>query len=241
MVIGLCCLAVVGLVAWLLSQEGIFVAASTFLIVVVSGLVAMNFFEPATLYLQLLGPMVAEYADIIALVGIFAALVIGLRELTEYLAPVDIRVPDLMDTVGKWGFGAATGYVTMAFLLTALHTAPLPREFFDFRPETPTFFGIAPDRQWLAFTQYVSEHSLQNRVRFTDTSTGQPYDGPNIFDGLVRKVADSPNTVWSSFPIRYATRRTMIARGEGVGGGPKPPPPPPPPAGVGGAPAGGGF
>ena len=77
MVIALCCLAVVGIVAWLLSQEGIFGAASTFLIVVVSGLVAMNFFEPATLYLQLLGPMVAEYADILALVGLFAALVIG--------------------------------------------------------------------------------------------------------------------------------------------------------------------
>jgi hypothetical protein len=236
-------LAIVGVVTWLLSTEGIWGAASTLLCVVVSGLFAMNFFEPAAMYLTHFVPAAAEYADFVSLVGIFAVLVTALRELTEYLAPVDIRVPDLLDAVGKWGFAAVTGYVTMAFLLTALHTAPLPREIFDFRPETPVFFGIAPDRQWLGFTQYVSEHSLQIKVRFTDPSTGKPYEGPNIFDGMVKKIGDAPNNVWSSFPIRYAMRRSQIERGEFVaGGGPaaKPPPPVPQPA-SGGGPAKGGF
>lgn len=225
-----CLIAVIGIVTWLLSQEGIWGAASTLVCVVISGLVAMNFFEPAAMYLTLFIPAAASYADFLCLVGLFAGGVIGLRELTEYLAPVDIRVPDLLDTIGKWGFAAATGYVTMAILLTSLHTAPLPRQFLDFKPETPILFGLAPDRQWLGFTQYVSEKSLANNSIF-DQAT-QRYT-PNIFDGQVRKVGDAENLVWSSFPIRYATRRSMIERGEFVGGlGAGPPKAPPAPVGV---------
>lgn len=238
-----CLIAIIGIITYLLSMEGIWGAASTFLCVVIAGLIAMNFFEPLALYLTHFVPAIAAYADFVALVGLFAALVIGLRELTEYLAPLDIRVPDLLDTIGKWGFAIVTGYVTMAFLLTALHTAPLPREIFDFRPETPAFFGISPDRQWLAFTQYASERSLRTTIKFQDPATGLPYEGPNIFDGQVRKIGDTPNTIWASFPIRYAMRRSQIERGENVagGGGIKPPAPPPPPAGRGAVPAGGSF
>jgi len=236
-----CLIAIIGIITWLLSTEGIWGAASTLVCVVLSGLIAMNFFEPAAMYLTLFVPVVANYADFAALVGLFAGCVFGLRSLTEYLAPTDIRVPDLLDLLGKWGFAAATGYVTMAFLLTALHTAPLPRQFFDFQPETPAFFGIAPDRQWLGFTQYVSERSLPNRVNY-DPATQQTL--PNVFDGQFRKVGDTPNMVWSSFPIRYAMRRSMIERGEfagGMGGG-KPPTPPTPAGAVKGGPApAGGF
>ena len=47
----------------------------------------------------------------------------------------------------RWTCGLATGYVTVAFLLTALHTAPLPREFLGFSGEKKNFFGIGADRQ----------------------------------------------------------------------------------------------
>lgn len=233
-------IAILAVITYLLSIEGIWTAASTLLCVVISGLIAMNFFEPAALYLTFFVPAIAPYADFVSLVGIFGLLVFGLRELTEYLCPLDIRVPDLLDTIGKWGFAAATGYVTMAFLLTALHTAPLPREMFDFRPEAPVFFGLYPDRQWLGFTQYVSEKSLSNSIV---TVPGMPGTQPNIFDGQVRKIGQSPNLIWSSFPIRYAMRRDMIARGQSVAGGGSaaPPPAPPPAAPRGGAPAAGGF
>lgn len=230
-------IAIVAIIAYLLSIEGIWTAASTLLCVIISGLIAMNFFEPLALYLTYFIPAMAAYADFVALVGLFGALVFGLRELTEYLCPTDVRVPDLLDTIGKYGFAAATGYVTMAFLLTALHTAPLPREIFDFRAESPVFFGLYPDRQWLGFTQYVSEHSLSHRIVAVP---GAPGMQPNIFDGQVRKIGDSPNLVWSSFPIRYAMRRDMIAQGQSVAGGGATPPPPPPPA-QGGVPAAGGF
>ena len=230
-------LAIIGIITWLLSTEGAWGAASTLVCVVISGLVAMNFFEPAALYLSAFVPAISIYADFVSLVGIFGLCVIGLREATEYLVPTDIRVQDMLDLVGKWGFAAATGYVTMAILLTALHTAPLPRDFFDFRPETPVFFGLAPDRQWLGFTQYVSEHSLSTKRSpvvdpvtkrpVIDPVTKSPLHMPNVFDGMIRNAGDPqsphPNVVWASFPIRYAMRRSQIEKGGVVaaGGGTK--------------------
>ena len=218
--------AVIGIVTWLLSTEGVWGAASTLICVVLSGLVAMNFYEPAAMYLVHFLPAASDYADFVALVGIFGLATFGLRELMAYLTPVDIALPDLLDTIGKWGVSLVTGYVTAAILLTALHTAPLPRDFLDFHPEQPMFFGLYPDRQWLGFVQYVSEHSLSRRVAVIDSVTSMPVVDPltqqqmflpHAFDGGYRKVGDPqaphPNTIWPSFPIRYAMRRSQIEQG----------------------------
>ena len=84
--------------------------------------------------------------------------------------------------------------MTMAILLTSLHTAPLPREFMAFAPERSNFFGSAPDRQWLGFTQYVSEKPLATMVR--NPSGGKNSYMPRIFDGHYQKVGD-PNKPYS--------------------------------------------
>lgn len=243
---------IIGIVTWLLSMEGAWGAASSFLCVLIAGLLAMNYFEPLALYLTFFVPAIAEYADFVALVGLFGGLTFGLRELTAWLSPVDIRLPDLFDTIGKWVFSAVTGYVTMAILLTSLHTAPLPRDFFDFHPETPAFLGLAPDRQWLGFVQYVSENSLKRSIQVKDPLTGMPVADPvtqlpltmpNIFDGQYRRVGDPqaphPNTIWSSFPIRYAMRRSQIEQGGLASATAAPAAAPAPTSGS--APAAGGF
>jgi hypothetical protein len=92
----------------------------------------------------------------------------------------------------------------MAILLTALHVAPLPREFIGFQPERKNLFDFAaPDRQWLALTQYASESSLQ-------TLYGPRFDAPRF-----ERIPGDPQTMqaWSSFPIRYAHRRDLLASG----------------------------
>ncbi len=105
-----------------------------------------------------------------------------------------------LQQVCRWVLALLTGYVTMAFLLTALHTAALPREFIGFRPERKNLFDmVAPDRQWLGFTQYVSENVFQ-----------QGGVVPRIFDGTVAKIPGQDNDIWPSFPIRYATRRESL-------------------------------
>lgn len=243
--INLILIAIVAGVTWFIASEGAWNAGTTFVCVLVSGLVAMNFFEPLTLILSRSLPAQDARLDMIALVGLFAGLVFLSRLGMERLAPTYVQVPAMVDNVGRWAFAVATGYVTMAFLLTALHTAPLPREFLGFKPEQANLLGLAaPDRQWLGFTQYVSEKAF---ARYDIApQMGAPYRTPHIFDGQYLAVGDPanpyPNLIWASFPIRYATRRAQFSTGGVVTLQPTTPvqPVPTPSASPGGAPAGGG-
>ena len=191
-------------VTWAVAAEGPWGAVLVLLSVVLSGLLAMNLFEPAAEMLQgILGTYEWQHRwDIIAFLGVFSLGVWGLRELTERIMPTTLDVAGLVYE-SRWLFGAATGYAMVAILLTALHTAPLGREFIGFQPERSNLFdSVAPDRQWLGFTQYVSE-----RV-FRSGSTGPIFDGAEF-----PRIPEDPGTVqvWSSFPIRYAQRRELFA------------------------------
>ena len=210
-IIDLLLLAVLGLVTWCVASDGAWSAAFTFLSVLFAGLLAMNFFEPLAAFLENNVSASASWSyrwDFIALVGLFSGLVFGLRYLTEYLAPTFMNVHPLVYEAGRWSMAFATGWVTIAFLLTALHTAPLPRkvdstsvkEFLQFQAERGNFFGFAPDRQWLGFTQYVSRASMPR------SPEARIFDGPSF-------VAGDHSGIWPSFPIRYATRREDLAGG----------------------------
>jgi hypothetical protein len=209
-------LAVIGVVTYCVASEGPWAAATTFIAVIIAGLLAMNFFEPVAAML----PATAEWqtrADIIALLGLFALFVTGLRMASEYLMPTQLEVNPLVYDGGRWGFGLLTGYVTAAIFLTAFHTAPLSRDFLGFKPEGNNFFGLggienAPDRQWLAFTQYVSERIY---------TTGNVFDRSDF-----ERFKKSPKGIesWSSFPIRYADRRQRYASGASVAAAPAAPP-----------------
>lgn len=200
-IVDLLLIAVVGIVAWSVASEGPWGAAFTLLAVVFAGLLAMNFFEPLAELLERsisASPSWAPRWDVIALVGLFALFALLLRLMTDYVAPRFMPVHPLVHEGGRWGFGVLTGYATMAILLTALHTAPLPREFMGFRPERNNLLGLAaPDRQWLGFTQHVSEKVFTN---------GRIFDGPQFTVGRVA------NRVWPSFPIRYASRREALEK-----------------------------
>ncbi|HUG92454.1 MAG TPA: CvpA family protein [Planctomycetaceae bacterium] len=205
-------------VTWCVASEGAWGAALTFLSVLFAGLLAMNYFELLAGSLEGMGssPAWSQRCDVIALVVLFAAGVFVLRLGTEKLAPTFMPTHPLVYEIGRWSMGLATGYLTMAILLTAVHTAPLPRwvtaagvsEFIPgFKPERKNFFhAVAPDRQWLGFVQYVSRKSLPR---------GRVFDGPRFSAGDYQDTAATPQ-YWPSFPIRYATRRDQIATGGGV-------------------------
>jgi len=204
---GFILLLIVTAVAWCVASEGAWGAVLTFFCTVFAGLAAMNLFEPLAEFLEKSGSAVQPFADVAALVGLFAGGVFLLRFATDYFAPTNVELDARVYQVLRWLFALGTGYVAMAFLLTALHTAPLPREFLGFRPEARNLFDLAaPDRQWLGFVQYVSENVLP---------TGKIFDGPRF------AVEGTDQTVWPSFPIRYATRRSERFSGR-------------PPAGMGG-------
>lgn len=236
--IDLLLLVVIGLVTWCVASEGVWGAALVFLCTLLSGLLAMNFFEPLAVLLSSYLPNdYKNHADSVALVGLFTGFVFALRMSTERIAPVFITLPDMAESIGRWAFAAATGLLTAAILLTAVHTAVIPREYLGFKAEGPTFFGLNIDRRWLGFTQYVSEKSLAN-FRFVNEKNELI---PHMFDGPYFAVGDPnapyPNKVWPSFPIRYAARRS------GFGGAAQPVVVPVArpvgPAGGGGSPGGG--
>lgn len=231
--IDLACLVVVGITVYFVSNEGMWGAAHTFLCVLLAGLLAMNFFEPLAGFLDGLAPAYKSYMDIIALLGLFIGMAFALRMGSEHLAPVYIGLPSTLDQVGKWAFGAATGYLTMAILLAALHTAPFPREFMGFKPERNNFFGMAPDRQWLGFVQYVTERPYSRSIyrdTFTENGSTKEVIIARAFDGQYQilgskeipyKGADGQVAMfWPSFPIRYAMRRERLENNPAGGGAP---------------------
>lgn len=194
---------VLGVVTWCTASEGAWGSVLTFLCVLFSGLLTMNFFEPiAALIEESGGSFLEPYADLIAFIGLFAGLTALGRAATDQISPTDIAMEGPVYQATRWVFAAATGYTTMAILATAVHTAPLPRNFVGFAPEKKNLFDMAaPDREWLGFTQRVSERVLANG---------------RIFDGPVWEVPGSSppkNEVWPSFAIRYATRRQDLASG----------------------------
>ncbi len=190
---------IVAAVTWCVAGEGAWGAGLTFLCVLFAGLLAMNFFEPVAGMLDGMGSAVQDYSDLVALVGLFALFTFLGRLATDNISPTDIEFHASVHNAGRWLFGIATGYTTMAILLTAVHTAPLPRSFIGFTPEGRNLFDIAaPDRQWLGFTQHVSEKVL---------NTGRVFDGPKF------SMPGTDQEYWPSFPIRYATRREDFAKG----------------------------
>jgi len=200
-------LAILACVTWFVSSDGPWGAAITFISVVFAGILAMNFFEPLAGFLttNLMGDYAWQHRwDVIALLGLFALFVSLFRVMGEALLPTYADVNALVYELARWGFGLASGYVVMAIVLTSLHTAPLPREFLGFTAERQNFLSItAPDRQWLGWTQYVSETSFRRRG-------GVVFDGP-----YAPKNPLNPTDFhyWSSFPIRYAARRDQYYGG----------------------------
>ncbi|HUG17935.1 MAG TPA: CvpA family protein [Planctomycetaceae bacterium] len=201
MIIDILLVVILGVVTWCVASEGLVGATQLCVIVILSGLLAMNFFEPLAGLLEAALPAGAgKWADLVALLGLFGGLTFLLRLLAERIGPGFPDAPQLLYEAGRWSIALLTGYIAMAIVCTAVHTAPVSRNFWGFTPERANLFGVmAPDRQWLGFTQYVSEKSLSK------------WGTPNIFDGPKTKLGNPGdpynNEVWSSFPIRYATRR----------------------------------
>ena len=99
-------LAVIGGVAYFVAKEGALGAVSTFFCVVLSGLLAMNFFEPLAGLLDRSG--LGERADVVALLGLFAALVTGMRLACEAIAPRMLELPVAVFHALRWAGGVGT-------------------------------------------------------------------------------------------------------------------------------------
>jgi len=142
-----------------LYREGVWGNSVRLINLVTAGLLAMNFFEPAASWLTGMMPSFTIFWDFLAIWFIFALSLSLMHEITDRICPVKVRFLKVVDQVGGPILAIVIGWVMVGFTLTALHVAPLGKTFLfgSFESRGDMFLGMmAPDRQWLAFTRYVS-------------------------------------------------------------------------------------
>jgi hypothetical protein len=143
--------------------EGMWGNAIRLVNVLTAALLATNFWEPVARILEDSVSKEFSYGwDIVALWGLFSVFFVVMTVATGYASRVKVRFLGLADRIGSIAFAVLVGYVMVCFTTMSLHTAPLAKNFMGggFNPEKRMFLGLAPDRQWLQFTEWVSKGSL---------------------------------------------------------------------------------
>lgn len=219
--IDLILVGIIGVVTWCVAAEGAWGAILVLFSVILGGLFATNFFETVAALIEGSFPSWANQADVIAFLLLFGVSVFVLRLMFDNIAKLEVPLNPTAYKLVCWGAGLISGYVTMAIMLTALHTAPFPREFMGFKPERRNFMEVAaPDRQWLGFVQHTTEKLFPVHMRIQDPK--RELKGHRVFDGELRALKGYENgTYLATFILRYATRREMNESKpvQGAGGG----------------------
>jgi hypothetical protein len=133
---------------------------------VTAALLAMNFYEPVANWLESnFGASYTYWWDFIALWGVFALSLVILRAATDQVSRVKVKFLRVVDRVGSVVLSIVIGWIMVCFVITTLHASPMSRAFLagSFDPAkhggkllwTP-IGNVAPDLQWLGFTQKVS-------------------------------------------------------------------------------------
>lgn len=180
-----------------LMREGLWGNAITFFNVTIAGLLATNFYEPVAELFESKMPSGTMFWDIIAVWLLFAIAYGVFKIATDNVSKFQVRFKKPIDMVGGYFFAAWTSWVLLCFLTMTLHMAPLSREFFfkGFRAESAMFFGLKPDRLWLAWMQSLSQGAYE-RMQSEEERKSKAY----VFDPQ------------GEFMPKYQTRREQYSR-----------------------------
>jgi hypothetical protein len=159
--------------------------------VIMAALLAMNFFEPMAGWLENQQPSYTYMWDFISFWALFIVFSLIFRMLTDSVSKVKVKFLKIADQIGSGLLALWIGWIMVEITLMSLNMAPLGRnclmESFSTKTEERMVIGFAPDRQWLAFTQKMS----QGAYAYSDNEK-------TMFD---------PN---GEFLPKYATRRAML-------------------------------
>jgi len=190
----------------MLWNEGMWSNALALVNVVLAGLVATNYFEPAAEAMDRQMPSYTYLWGFLMLWGLFAATYLVLRTVTDLISRQRVRFKMPVEHTGRVLFAVWVGWIMVGFTTMSLHVAPLgPESFggeFQRKPEgkkSNNFLGMAPDRQWLAFVQKCSRGALCR----SDDRASSPHaedQGMRVFDPK------------SDFIMKYHTRRANFAK-----------------------------
>ena len=149
-----------------LGKEGTWSNLILLLEIVFASIVAVNFFEPLGAWLGGQVKALTYFADFMCLWVLFAATFAGLRAITDYISRTQVRFHKMVDDAGSMVLAVAIAWLMLCFIMFTLHTAPLPREAWGFKPEAKMLFGLKPDRVWLGFMQQLSRGAYARNNEF---------------------------------------------------------------------------
>jgi hypothetical protein len=170
-----------------LMNQGLWSNTITLVNLITSALVATNYFEPVADFLDKQEPSFHYVWDFAAIWLLFGITMVVLRAATDYLSKIKVRFILPLDRAGGILMAVWASWVMVCFATMTLHTAPLARHFlggaFQQQPDSEMFFGLAPDRRWLAWVHRESK------------------------GGLARFRGVAPFDPQGDFIIRYSNRR----------------------------------
>jgi uncharacterized membrane protein required for colicin V production len=180
-------------------RNGLFTSVAMTIQVMLAGLIAFELWEPVAdeLDTYLADGRLAGYEDCIALVGLFALSLFGMRLITNRLNKMMIDFNPIVQQVGGPAAGVVTGYLVSGFLVCVFQTLPVDENFMGFTPraekESPLRRYMPADRVWLALMRRAGAYPLS-----------WDEDNPNESENLKRYVTFDRD---GTFEIRYARFR----------------------------------
>ena len=192
MILNLLLLAVFLGVALALWKAGIWDSLILLLLVLIAATAATAWYEWVVALLEPRLPSYRYLLDFVAIWGLFCLLLFGLREVTDRISRTKVRMRKPVELFGGPLVAALVAWVMTCFTAATLHTAPLPRDVVQPTPEARMFFGLGPDRRWLA---WVRGCTLRGPFARPDKAFDTATLGPG-------QDAD--------FIVRYAVRRKRL-------------------------------
>src|SRR6476620_6623566 len=122
MIFGIIIIAAVGGIAYYHYAQGFFSATFSAIIAIIAAALAISFHEQVVM--SLLGGKMADFANAMVLVGIFALVYILLRTLTDKAVPGQIRLPVIVDRIGGGAMGVVAGVFTAGIFALAAQSLP---------------------------------------------------------------------------------------------------------------------
>lgn len=147
-------------------NEGMWSNCLTLVSVLMSALIAMNYWEPLADFAETKMPTYTYVIDYLCMWLVFFLSIAVFRALTAGLSRTQVRFIPPIEQTGRVVSVFLIGWIMVCFTLSSLHTAPLARTAirgsFQENPMSNNFLGLAPDRMWLGYVQHRSKGALAN-------------------------------------------------------------------------------
>lgn len=165
MILGVATLLIVLAVSYAFLNTDLLTGFAMLVNVILAGIITFNYFEPVAREVDayLRGSFLQGYEDSFSMVSIFCLTLLGLRFITNEIAPNEIVFPSLIQQGGACLCGVMTGYLVAGFLTCVLMTIPWHENFLGYDPIVRPAAAdhvvrrlVPPDRVWLALMNYAS-------------------------------------------------------------------------------------